>query len=228
LDEFIKQIGFSPVLFEKGGIPFDYDKDTDISCYDEVKASDLYILIIGGRYGSMTSNELKHIRKRMKRYNSITKKEYETALEADLPMHIFIDSAVANEYRTWLNNSRSMDIQYAYVDNPSIFLLIEKVYNSPVSQYVQTFSEASDISNWLREQWAGLFRRYLKDQKKKIAADRVSQVRTKINCFKLFYFRRSQGYQSREWLNYAISLIVNIEATKHLLRSTSMEFACFH
>ena len=190
---FIGQMGFEANLFEKGGVPFDYDKDTDVSCYDEVRESDLYILIIGGRYGSKASGELKHIRQKMKTYNSITRKEYETALDANLPLHIFVDDAVATEYGTWKRNSYRMDIDYAHVDNPSIFLLLDKIYKSEVSQYARTFKTAKDISDWLRGQWAGLFRKLLVEKRTRIAELHAKRVMKRVNCYKLFYHRRSKG-----------------------------------
>ena len=36
LENFIKDFGYEPIVFEKGNITFHHDKPIDISCYDEV------------------------------------------------------------------------------------------------------------------------------------------------------------------------------------------------
>jgi phosphoserine phosphatase len=207
LDEFISQIGFKATMFEKGGIPFDYDIDTDKACYDEVKRSDLYILIIGGRYGSPASEEMKRISRKMKKYNSITKKEYETALESNLPMHIFVDQSVSAEYRTWKNN-KGKKLTYAHVDNENIFDLIHDIYNSEISKFVKEFSTSKDISDWLREQWAGLFKKFLMNRKNKLGDKR--QPKTRINSYKLFYYRHSKKKSMVE-----IAKACNISVSKY-------------
>ncbi len=198
LDVFIDSMGFKATMFEKGGIPFDYDKDADRSCYEEVMKSDLFILIIGGRFGSPTSDDLRHIRKRMKKYNSIIQKEYETALASNIPIHVFVDNVVQAGYETWLKNNRNMNLEYAHVDNPSIFELIESVYNSDVSQFVKPFTTANEISGWLRQQWAGLFKNFLMQKRKQLEKRSCDNEKVRVNCYKLYYFRRSKGISLRD------------------------------
>ena len=58
IEAFIKQMGYEPVLFESGDIPFHHDKPLDESCYKEIENSHMQVLIIGGRYGSKISEEI--------------------------------------------------------------------------------------------------------------------------------------------------------------------------
>jgi hypothetical protein len=51
LDIFIESLGFEPILSEKGDIAYSPDHPLDESCYREVQTSDIFVLIIGGRYG---------------------------------------------------------------------------------------------------------------------------------------------------------------------------------
>lgn len=85
LNSFIGSLGFEPVISEKGNIAYDPQLPLDESCYREAAGCDVLLLIIGGRYGSEagqdSTSELPpdfH-----DRYESITKKEYEAAIESD-------------------------------------------------------------------------------------------------------------------------------------------------
>jgi hypothetical protein len=49
LEGFIRQLGYEPVLFEKGAIPFRHDKTLEENCLSEIDACDILILIVGGR-----------------------------------------------------------------------------------------------------------------------------------------------------------------------------------
>ena len=96
IQEFIHSLGYDSILFENGDIPFVHNEPLDKSCYKEVELSQILVLIIGGRYGSASSEEQaelssKELDKHYKHYNSITKLEYETAKKKDIPIYIFID-----------------------------------------------------------------------------------------------------------------------------------------
>jgi len=190
LKTFIDQYGFTPILFEKGGISFDSSKENEKNSCEAVKKSDLYILIIGGRYGDISIEEKKYKRSKMAKYNSITRNEYKTAIESNLPMHIFIDSNVHTEYNIWkTNKGKKNRIKLAYVDNENLFDLIDDIYNpkTQIQQYVKTFANANDITDWLKLQWASHFQNFLEIQREKIALERKPLVQ--VNFYKLFYYR---------------------------------------
>src|SRR4051794_15930311 len=74
LELFIDSLGFDPILFEHGDVPFAPDKALDESCYREVQNSDIYVIIVGGRYGSERSDSRKADRVESSRsYESITR-----------------------------------------------------------------------------------------------------------------------------------------------------------
>ena len=56
LDIFIESFGYDSVLSEKGDIAYSPDAPLDESCYREVTSADIFVLIIGGRYGSESSD----------------------------------------------------------------------------------------------------------------------------------------------------------------------------
>lgn len=187
LESFIKDFGYEPVLFESGDIPFEHDKPLDESCYKEILNSQMQILIIGGRYGSEESKTKSQPKKKKtdkesnetadekhRRYNSITKMEYETALSQNIPVFIFVEKNVLAEYDTYRNNRDNDSIQYAHVDSINVFRLIDDIYSQTVGNYIKGFEKFEDISNWLRDQWSGLFAEFLKKNKDRIEIESIS------------------------------------------------------
>lgn len=159
LEAFIEALGYEPVLFESGDIPFRHDSPLDESCYAEIKLCHVLILIIGGRYGSPASDEARRdeIDKRYEFYNSITRKEYLAARERDIPLFIFVEKNVLAEYDTYKHNKRRSDIEYAHVESVNVFRLLDEILSRERNNFVRGFDRFDDISAWLRDQWAGLF-----------------------------------------------------------------------
>lgn len=165
LDIFIESLGHEPVLSEKGDIAYTHDIPLDESCYREASSADIFVLIIGGRYGTEVSGKAKQQSHGIfDRYDSITKKEYQSALTKDIPVYILIEANVYSEYHTYLRNKDTKDIKYAHVDSVNIFKLIEEILAQPRNNPVHTFERFADIEAWLRDQWAGLFRELLHKQ----------------------------------------------------------------
>jgi hypothetical protein len=165
LEAFIDSVGYEAVLFESGDISFRHDQPLDESCYQEIRNCHMLVLIVGGRYGSPTSDTPKktpvELDEVYKRFNSITRKEYETARERDVPIFIFVDKNVLAEYQTFKKNRDNSNISYAYVDSVNIFFLLDDVLAQRRNNFIRGFEKFDDISMWLRDQWAGLFADFL-------------------------------------------------------------------
>lgn len=172
LDIFIEGLGYDTILSEKGNIPYSHDRPLDISCYEEVNNVDIFVLIIGGRYGSEVSSttDPKEKKEFYDNYESITKKEYETALEKDIPVYILIESNVYTEYGTYLKNKNNKDTRYAHVDSINIFHFIDEIVAKKIGNPIETFEKFDQIEQYLKEQWAGLFRDFInkKSEQKQI------------------------------------------------------------
>jgi len=69
-----------------------------------------------------------------------------------------IEKPVYAEYQTYRHNRANESVTYAHVDSVNIFNFIDEILSQPFNNPVQTFEKFSDIDNWLRDQWAGLFR----------------------------------------------------------------------
>ncbi|MBP1927822.1 uncharacterized protein YozE (UPF0346 family) [Methanolinea mesophila] len=158
---FFEDMGFEPVLFERGDIPYSPRKPLDESCYQEIKNCHLLVLIIGGYYGNPSSYDQKTgTDEESEFYNSVTKKEFETAVEKGIPTFIFVDKAVYTEYKTYQKNI-DREIEYAHVSHKNVFKLLDSILIHQQTMFLKTFENFDDISNYLREQLAGLFADYL-------------------------------------------------------------------
>lgn len=169
IENFIDQLGYEAVLSEKDNIAYIPDVPLDESCYREAQKSDIYVLIIGGRYGSEISQSRKNATKEkdfFERYESVTKHEYISALERDIPCYILIDSSVDAEYHTYLKNKSNKKIEYAHVDSVNIFHFIEEIRERQKNNPIKLFSRYSEIESWLREQWAGLLKELIERMSK--------------------------------------------------------------
>jgi hypothetical protein len=162
LENFIDALGYEAMLSEKGSIAYTPDAPLDESCYREVRNADVFVLIIGGRYGTEKSETKGDLPKGFfEKYDSITKTEYSSAVEKDIPVYILIERAVYAEYQTYLRNKDNQNVKYAHVDSANVFSLIEEILAKRRNNPMQQFDRYSDIESWLREQWAGLFRELL-------------------------------------------------------------------
>lgn len=166
---FLENMGFDAVLFERGDIPFSPNVPIDESCYEEISNCHILILIIGGCYGSPTTEESKKIEtKSPDTYNSVTKKEFDTALKNKIPIFILIEKNVDIEYKTYKKNRANESVKYAHVDHINIFKLLDEIQVKQKSIFIQPFENFDDISGYLREQFAGLFADFLLKRKKEM------------------------------------------------------------
>lgn len=180
IENFIDQLGYEAVLSEKDSIAYLPDIPLDESCYREAQNSDIFVLIIGGRYGSQASagKEKKGGKTDFfERYESITKREYESASEREIPIYILIDASVDAEYHTFLKNKTNKNIEYAHVDSINIFHLIESIREKQKNNPIKLFSRYSEIEQWLREQWAGTFRELIQ---RVSAGKKINEIDNKV------------------------------------------------
>jgi len=174
IEGFIETLGYEVILSEKGGIAYNPDIPLDESCYREAKNSDIFVLIVGGRYGSPISEEKGSKKLFYERYESVTKMEFESALTNDIPLYILIDKSVKAEYETFKNNRDNKDIVYAHVDSVNIFYFIERIINLKKNNPVKEFENHSEIEFWLKLQWAGLFQELIRNRKNQAEISELS------------------------------------------------------
>jgi len=179
LKYFIKTLGYEPVLSEEGSVYYDPTLDIQDSCLREVPSCQLFILIIGGRFGEAYKDT----------EASITNIEYREAVKSKVPIFALVDNSVLSEYFVYQKNKANPKIDEKKIDYPSadstkIFDFIEEVRRNSVNNALVPFSDFSDIEAYLRQQWAGMMFSFLTRQNEdRRVADTLSaltQVSEKI------------------------------------------------
>lgn len=158
IEEFIKGMGYEPILSEKGDITYGKDQNMEEYCYKEIEMCDILIALIGGRYGSSSRHS----------ESSITQTEIETAFKLNKQIYIFIKKDVNIEYETYILNKTNLEIKYKFVDNKNIFNFIEHIKSLKKNNPIFTFDTIKDINVCLKKQWAGLFYNFLNTPKNSI------------------------------------------------------------
>lgn len=153
LDNFITGLGYEPIRNEEGDIPYGKDEALEEYCYKEIKAVDVLVSVIGGRYGSESK----------KKNTSISQMELKTAIKENKQVYIFIENAVLSEYETYLLNKDS-EVKYRFVDDVRVYQFIEDIKGMKLNNNIKGFDTALDITWYLKEQFAGLFQRFLEEQ----------------------------------------------------------------
>lgn len=98
---------------------------------------------------------------------SVSQLEVKTALKEYKQVFVFIDKNVFTEYETYSLNKNNKDIVYKYVDNVNIYKFIEEIKALPHNNNnIKGFETAEDITCYLKEQFAGLFKQFMLDSKR--------------------------------------------------------------
>jgi hypothetical protein len=153
LEHFIRERGYDPVLHERGSVAYGSVEALERYCYKEIETCDILLSIIGGRFGSQSGDST----------YSISQTELKVALEQSKQVYVFVERDVYHEYKTYERN-KDAKIKYASVDNPRIYEFLSEIYALKNNNPVQPFETSFDITENLKEQWAGLFQRLLTQQ----------------------------------------------------------------
>jgi hypothetical protein len=162
LSEFCSSYGFDTTLSERGDVFYHPDLHTHLSCVRETGNCQLFILVIGGRFGG---------KYKIEPAKSITNAEYSAAMENGSPTFAFVKQDVLNDHNVWQRNkdkSFARDIHYPSIDKQEhaedIFKFIDAVRLAPVNNGIFGFRLAKDIHEILRRQWAGMMFDYLQNR----------------------------------------------------------------
>ncbi len=174
MKRFVRSFGFDPVLSDHGDVFYHPDLHTHEACVHEVSNCQLFILIIGGRYGG------KHITDKTK---SITNAEYEAARQANIPVFTYIRNGVLSNHHIYRENKNSAfvsEINYPAIDKQedakNIFNFIDDVRRSPVNNAFEGFDNFYEIESHLRKQWAGMFFEFLRTREVKSQIDATNHL----------------------------------------------------
>lgn len=149
LKYFVRTIGYEPVLSNEGDVFYSPDIHTHESCLKEVETCQIFILIIGGRYGGKFINN----------NTSITNNEYKAAIKKNIPIFALVEQSVYSEHFLFSenkNNDIAHLIDYPSVNNIKIFEFIDEVCQQIRNNAIYSFKDFSDIESYLKKQWAGM------------------------------------------------------------------------
>lgn len=150
IGDFIKNLGYEPVMHERSGVAYTQNEPLEQDCYHELVSCDIVVCIIGNHFGSQSmDNEF-----------SITMNEIQTAIKNRKKVYIFIAKDVYIENRTYEHNKDNENFKSAYTDNPKIHEFISELkQNNRV--LISSFETTDEIISILKLQFAGLFQNLL-------------------------------------------------------------------
>jgi hypothetical protein len=134
----ITQLGHEPLLSEYHSFPTLPDLDTIENCKKAVQASDLFVLVIGGRRGSLDPASGR----------PIVNLEFEAALQQGMSCFVFVNHSIMTLLPVWRKNPVA-DFS-PMVDDPQVFKFVDSIKEK--QKWIFTFSKASEVSEVLRIQ----------------------------------------------------------------------------
>jgi len=174
LKRFIQSFGFEPVLSENGDVFYHPDLHTHESCVHEVSNSQLFILIIGGRFGGEYVSD---------KNKSITNAEYVAARESEIPVFTYIRNDVLSNHHIYQQNKKKefvSSIEYPAIEKQEhaldIFSFIDDVRRAPTNNAFEGFDGFPHIEGHLRKQWSGMFFELLKSREVKSQIDATNNL----------------------------------------------------
>ncbi len=204
LRHFIEDFGFEPVMSDFGDIFYDFDEHIQDACKDEIKKSNMFILIIGNNYGSIYH---KHDSESLLP-DSVTLQEFREALEIGIPKFIFINKFVQHDfenYRRSLSKKISKHFSETKIEDKKIeieknrvrdkfhltypfpqdayhyiFNFLEIIYQLEINNAIYPFESFNDISENLKKQWAGFFYDSL-TKERNISIEKFEKLNEKID-----------------------------------------------
>ena len=216
LKRFVRSFGFEPILSEHGDVFYHPDLHTHEACVHEVSNCQLFILIIGGRFGgSYTLDKSK----------SITNAEYEAARKSNIPVFTYIRNGVLNNHHIYRENKNQEfvnEINYPAIDKQSdaenIFSFIDDVRRSPINNAFEGFDNFNEIESHIRKQWAGMFFEFLRTREIKTQIDATNHLLNNLkgSSSKLEDLVKSLYLSTTPDSSKAEESIVNIEVLSNI------------
>lgn len=195
LERFIRELGYDPILHERGQIPYGKEEELENYCYREISNCDILVSIIGSRFGTQSRHE----------ESSISQVELRTALKIGKQVYIFVEKAIEHEFRTYLKNKDNTSVKYAAADDIRIYEFIATVRSMQNNNVMQSFESIEEICSFLREQWAGLFQRLLGEQIKAKEFDLINDMKSTVRTLnELVEFVANERQNSNEAIQQII------------------------
>lgn len=167
LQFFVRSLGYNPILNERGAVYYDPGENAADSAVAEVANCQIYVVVIGGRFGSELPNSS----------HSVTNAEYKEAVRQKIPVFGLVEHGVLADYQVWQANRERTDesatIIYPNVEDERVFEFIDEVRTQSTNNALFPFRDFEDIQAYLRQQWAGMLYSFLLSRNQ---AERVEET----------------------------------------------------
>lgn len=218
IDRSLVDLGYEPIRHETGVIAYGKDERPEAGAYREVDLCDVLVAIIGGRYGAES---------RVNPGSSITQSEVRRALANGVQVFIFIEKNVLGEYLTYEMNKDVAGLRYRHVDNIKVFEFIDHLLSLPQNNAYAPFETAVDISRYLKEQFAGLFQRFLQTKRRETEVDSIENLKSISSTLKeVVTFLTDERQKSRDEAIHSI-LHVNNPVFSALATATNTPYRIY-
>ncbi len=174
---FIRTLGYESVLSEEGDVFYNPKMHTHDSCISEIENVQMFVLIIGGRFGAKFKDTEK----------SITNAEYENAIANHIPIFALVESGVYSDHFVFQKNKTNKSVNYPSVDNTKIFDFIDEVRKNAINNALIPFRDFADIEMYLKKQWAGMMHYFLvSESETKRVTDLLKEISTATQKIEFF------------------------------------------
>ncbi len=136
---FLGQLGFDPVLAERGDIAYSSDVALEESCYREVDNCDLVVVIIGSSAGSSSQDG----------ESTIVEKELKRAIDTSKQLWVFVEASVYTEHGTWKLNRELPGFRPRYAQSEKVFHLLDFIAGLGVNNATFAFNTTEDLNSLL-------------------------------------------------------------------------------
>lgn len=147
IGDFIKSLGYEPVMHDRGGVAYTQTEPLEYDCYNELSNCDIIVCIIGNHFGTQSSSS----------DLSITMEELKKAIKSKKKIYVYISKDVYIENRTYVKNKETGSFVSAYTDDIKIHEYIDELSQNMKINPIEPFETTTDIIDNLRAQFAGLF-----------------------------------------------------------------------
>lgn len=175
LETFFITFGMEPILFERDKVYYDPSMPPAESCYSEIESCHMFVLIVGGRYGTVPKEQGSLP---IEPPSSITQNEYEKARKLNIPTYIFIDKNVFVEYNFYCQNkdNNPEKLTFPNTDDIRVFEFISTFDKKTIKE----FERIEDIEVFLTNQLSGMLFKHLEHIKNNQETQETQEIKTAV------------------------------------------------
>jgi hypothetical protein len=170
LDRFISTLGYEPVRHERGHVSYGREDKPEAYAYKEIEFCDIVVSIVGGKYGTTSSDQI----------YSISQTELKRAIDLGKQVYIFVENGVLSEFKYYQLNKDLVGVQYSAVNDKRVYSFLEEIYALPKGNPIFSFETSQDLTIILREQLAGLFQRLLAEEANKSQTTLIQELQRNL------------------------------------------------